>query len=274
MKGHCKLNIPKPSHSMMNFPEGMGAPIGFLPAQDTSCQATMRCSLQGWVVLKLPGVIKLSNPFPKPQQPDKLIVRCWNQQVSKGFRVNPLYLLQCYCSCSWIYLCSTSAAWCHPVLLDFKSRKRMFTLVWPVQSINRRQIGLQQTRVLCVPKKKLFLIIHCFICHETMNPHYCWSTRQGKKKPTLKYNFKSLNLLMWGWKSWNWKKLNTYRQIHNTESCIYLSYQIINQHCEKDEVVFLALVNKGILECKIFKKRLSWLLFQYSFLWASILQRK
>ena len=43
--------------------------------------------------MTLPGAIKLSNPFLEPQQSDKLIVRCWNQQVSKDFTVNlPLSL--------------------------------------------------------------------------------------------------------------------------------------------------------------------------------------
>lgn len=171
----------------------------------------MGCSLQGWVALKLPGVIKLSNPFPEPQQPDKLIVRCWNQQVSKGFTVNPLYLLQCYCSSSWRYPGSTSAAWSLPVPLAFKSRKPTFTLAWPVQSINREVNRLQQTHVLCIPKKKLFLIILWVIYHETMNPHYCWSTKQEKK--TLTYILKYLSPLIWGWKGWkysspvNWKNL-------------------------------------------------------------------
>lgn len=38
--------------------------------------------------MRLPGAIKLSNPFLEPQQADKLIVRCWNQQVSKDFTIN------------------------------------------------------------------------------------------------------------------------------------------------------------------------------------------
>jgi len=40
------------------------------------------------MAITLPGAIKLSNPFLEPQQSDKLIVRCWNQQVPKDLTIN------------------------------------------------------------------------------------------------------------------------------------------------------------------------------------------
>lgn len=87
MKGHSQLSIWKSLYSIINFPKGTETPTGFLPALGTSCQAAIGCFLQGWMAMTLPGAIKLSNPFLEPQQSDKLIVRCWNQQVSKDFTI-------------------------------------------------------------------------------------------------------------------------------------------------------------------------------------------
>lgn len=87
-EGPLAAEHSEPPYSIMSFLKGTETPTGFLPAQGTSCQAATGCSLRGWAVLNLPGVIKLSASFLELQQPDKLIVSCWNQHVSKVYAIN------------------------------------------------------------------------------------------------------------------------------------------------------------------------------------------
>lgn len=145
----------------MNFPKDMETPSRFIPTQGTCCQAATECSLQGRMVPSLPGVIKLSNPFLEPLHPDKLIVRCWNQQVSKGLTIDAL--------CQWGYSCSTSTVQCS-LSLVFKPSKPISVLARLLKSIIMEVNQLQQTHALCIPESNIFFItIHWVICHKTVN---------------------------------------------------------------------------------------------------------
>lgn len=173
MKGHSQLSIWKSLYSIINFPKGTEAPTGFLPALGTSCQAAIGCFLQGWMAMTLPGAIKLPNPFLEPQQSDKLIVRCWNQQVSKDFTINlppvsrSLTALSAEATLAVFPVFKVSL--CH--WLSSPGNHIHFS----VDSARARPGGKSAATDICecLPKTKVLLMIRWDIYHGTMNPHAC-----------------------------------------------------------------------------------------------------